>query len=203
MPTIEQILIDVDTQVDFMEPGGRLYVPRAEELLGPLERLFLYARRTRTPVLSSVDEHVPDDPEFRDWPPHCVRGTPGQQKIPITLMAGAVTLRPEAPPFDSATFVLTARGQIIFPKPTLDAFDNPHFRSLIDNLDAGQYVVFGVATEYCVRLAARGLLQRGRRVKIVQDAVRAITPEAEARTREELTSLGAEWVTTAEIVSAA
>jgi nicotinamidase/pyrazinamidase len=200
MAALERVFIDIDTQVDFMDPAGKLYVPGADLIVGTLERLLAYAARTRTPVLSSVDEHTPDDSEFKDWPPHCVRGTPGQAKIPATLMPNSLVLPPEQTVSETILNMLLEYDQLIFPKATLDAFDNASFAELVRRLDVDRYVVFGVATDICVRLAARGLLECGCRVQVVEDAVRAITPEAGERTRRELTGLGAEWVRTADIV---
>ena len=56
--------------------------------------------------------------------------------------------------------------------------------------------VFGVATEYCVRLAAKGLLERGRRVSVVKDAIETLKAEDETRTVAELQALGAKFITT-------
>ena len=82
---------DVDTQVDFMKEDGKLYVEGAEEIIPNLERLTEAARRLELPVVASADEHVPeddelsDDPDFEDtYPPHCMKGTRGQEKIPQT-----------------------------------------------------------------------------------------------------------------------
>ena len=58
--------------------------------------------------------------------------------------------------------------------------------------------MFGVVTEYCVRLVAKGLLERGRRVALVQDAIESLKAEEGTRTLEELTSLGARTVSTRE-----
>ncbi len=221
MTNSELIFVDVDTQADFVEPAGRLYVPGAEAIVPVLERLFAFAARERIPVLSSVDEHAPDDPEFKQWPPHCVRGTPGQEKIAVTLMPRRVVVGPEvssldetlqhfglrkgtspgcATDIDAELRILEEFDQVIFPKATLDAFDNLHFARIIGLLDDRQFVVFGVATDFCVNLAARGLLQRGRAVKIVRDAVRGIAPDTEARICRELSAMGAEWVTTEDLV---
>jgi len=58
------VFLDVDTQVDFMSPRGRLYVPHAEEIIPNLAKLMLWARDHRIPIISSADTHAPDDPEF-------------------------------------------------------------------------------------------------------------------------------------------
>src|SRR4051794_38432521 len=94
MPTYDRVFVDVDTQFDFMDPRGRLYVPQAEAIVPALKRLFEVARRERIPVISSADNHSPDDAEFARFPPHCVRGTPGQQKIAETLLPGRITVEP-------------------------------------------------------------------------------------------------------------
>ena len=90
--------------------------------------------------------------------------------------------------------------QLIFCTKTLDVFTNPHFPALIDELEVGEFVVFGVAADYCVFEAAKGLLERGQRVKIVSDATRPISKDTEAETRKVLSSLGARWVSAAEVL---
>ena len=69
------VFVDVDTQVDFMLPAGKLYVPRAEQLIPNLAKLMTWAREHNIPVLSTADAHSVDDPEFAQWPPHCVAGS--------------------------------------------------------------------------------------------------------------------------------
>src|SRR5437867_6018704 len=76
------ILWEVDAQVDFMLPGGKLYVSGAEKIIPNVNRLVDQARQGRVLLISSADAHRPDDPEFRRWPPHCVKGTPGAELIP-------------------------------------------------------------------------------------------------------------------------
>jgi nicotinamidase/pyrazinamidase len=64
-----------------------------------------------------------------------------------------------------------------------------------------EFVVFGVVSEYCVRLAAKGLLDRGRRVSVVQDAIETLKADDGQRTVTELQALGARFVTTAEALA--
>ena len=71
------VFVDVDTQVDFMLPAGKLYVTGAEQLIPNLAKLLTWARAYNILVLSTADAHTPNDPEFAQWPPHCVVGTPG------------------------------------------------------------------------------------------------------------------------------
>jgi nicotinamidase/pyrazinamidase len=193
------IFWDVDTQADFMLPGGKLYVPGAEKLIPNLKRLTDAARQARVFIVGDACTHAPDDPEFARFPPHCVRGTPGAEIIPETR-AEKVLIVPNqtgAPiPANLSEF-----QQVILEKQTLDVFDNPNTVKVLKRVaeftgaDA-EIFVFGVVTEYCVRLAAKGLLDRGRRVALVRDAIETLKAEDGRKAIEELTSLGARLVTT-------
>ena len=167
------ILIDEDTQIDFMVPAGALYVPRAEQLIPALARIFEGVRERGIPVISSVDAHSENDPEFAGWPAHCVAGTLGQQKIPVTLFRDRATV-PNKPGVELPKGV----PQVIVEKQTLDVFSNPNFLRLLDLYPSEECVVVGVATDYCVRYAIEGLLNAGRKVKVVTDAIRAIDDAA-------------------------
>src|SRR3989338_2447809 len=196
------VFVDVDTQADFMLPGGKLHVPGAEKLLPTLQRLRDFAAQHSIPVLSSTDAHSTDDAEFRDWPAHRVRPTAGQPKGPETLFPNCLVV-PREQERPVAEEELSRYGQLIVEKNQLDLFSSPQAENLVGRLDAEQYVVYGVATEYCVRLAAQGLRQCGRRALLVTDAIQGIEAEGVARTLRELAAAGAAMITTKELVAAA
>jgi len=190
------VFFDVDTQGDFMRPTGRLYVPGAEDLVPNLKRLMDWARTHEVPVISSADAHQPDNPEFKIWPPHCVIGTAGQQRIPETLFPAPVVI-----PCRPGAFQPPARwvGQFIVEKPTYSARDNPNFDAILTALGKRRAVVFGVATEYCVRADALELARRGLRVEVVTDAIKPITEEGGRRALEEMAAAGIRMTTTADV----
>jgi nicotinamidase-related amidase len=66
-----------------------------------------------------------------------------------------------------------------------------------------EYVVFGVVTEYCVCCAAKGLLKRGEKVSIVEDAIETLSPPEGSATLEELKAMGARIVTTQQALAMA
>lgn len=195
MPQHENVFWSVDVQADFMLPGGQLYVAGAETLIPNIQRLISAALASGTLVVSSADAHTPSDPEFAKFPPHCVAGTPGARILPEALGNRVCTIANDASrklPAD-----ILSCPQILFEKQTLDVFDNPHAGELVDLLGPGAgYVVFGVVTEFCVRCAAKGLLDRGRRVSVVTDAIQTLSPEDSRRTLDDLQSLGARLITT-------
>ena len=80
------VFFDVDTQLDFLYPAGALYVPGAENIVNALTALTRFATANRILILSTVDAHSENDPEFKTWKPHCIAGTVGQQKASVTLL---------------------------------------------------------------------------------------------------------------------
>jgi nicotinamidase/pyrazinamidase len=187
----------VDAQEDFMKPGGKLYVPGAEKLLPNFRRLTDAARQGRVFLVSHGCIHTKDDPEFEQFPPHCIRDTPGAKLVAEALTENYVTIPNEATAKLPAD--LTQLQQIVLEKQTLDIFESRHAETLLQRLphDA-EFIVFGVVTEYCVRLAAKGLLERGRRVAVVSDAIETLNPVEASRTMAELKALGATTITTNE-----
>ncbi len=193
---MQTVFFDVDTQNDFMLPAGALYVPGAERLLPKIARLNQYAASRGIPVISDTDAHTEDDPEFRNWPPHCVAGTLGQQKPPETLLDRRVVI-----PSTPGEYAIEGAEQIILEKQTLDCFTNPHLPAILEQLNADRYVVYGVVTEYCVRFAALGLLKTGKRVELVTDAILSLKEDDAARTIEEFLAGGGNLTTVEEVCS--
>ncbi|MEZ5403723.1 MAG: isochorismatase family cysteine hydrolase [Bryobacteraceae bacterium] len=163
------LFFDVDTQIDFLYPAGALYVPGAEAIVATVARLNLYAADHGIPLLSTLDTHAEDDPEFRahGFQAHCVRGTAGWNKPASTLV-----------------------GQTLFEKNTFDAFTNLELVRWVKELAPDRVAVYGVVTEICVAEAVRGLVRTlpGARVELVEDAVKALS---EAKRDEFLAWLGA------------
>lgn len=189
------IFWEVDAQADFMLPGGKLYVPGAEKLLPNIRRLTDAARRGEVFLVSHGCYHTKDDPEFAIFPPHCVAGTPGANLVPEALTDKVVTVRNE--PTASVPEDLSPYQQILLEKQTLNIFESRHAHTLVERLGhKAEFVVFGVVTEYCVRFAAKGLAERGRRVSVVQDAIETLNSEDGKRAITELQTLGVKFITT-------
>jgi nicotinamidase/pyrazinamidase len=181
------ILWDVDTQVDFMLPDGKLYVPGAVETIPAMRRLVEAARAAEVLHVASADDHELSDPELSDepdfqntYPPHCLRGTLGAEKIPETKQADPVPLTLVPYPPGLVTGLVEGRREILLLKKSFDVFTNPNTEALLDAVDPEQVVVFGTATDVCADAAIRGFLQRGRRVQFVEDAAAAIAEERAA-----------------------
>ena len=195
------IFWEVDMQRDFVLPGGRLYVPGAEKLLPNTRRLTDAARHGQVFLVSSGDFHAPDDPEFKVFPPHCVKGTSGSELVPEAITEKVARIANE----DSAKLPddLSKYQQVLLEKQTLNVFDTRHADDLVQRLGKEpEFVVFGVVTEYCVSCAVKGLLERGRRVAVVQDAIETLKPDEGEKTLAEWQRLGARLTTTDQALAA-
>ena len=178
---MRRVLWDVDTQVDFVRAEGKLAVPGAESALPAMARLVAAARAAGVPHVASADDHeltddeISAEPDYREtYPPHCLRGTRGAEKVPETEQADPVPLALTAVP----DRWLVGREFLLL-KKHFDVFTNPNADRLLDLLDPEDVVVFGVATDVCDDAAIRGLVARGRTVTFVGEASRGLD---EART---------------------
>jgi nicotinamidase/pyrazinamidase len=195
MVSRDVVLWEVDTQADFMLPGGNLYVPGAERLLPNIRKLTDAARHGHVFLVSHGCYHVQDDPEFQTFPPHCIKGTAGAEFVPEALTGRVHRVTNES--LEILPHDLSEHHQILLEKQTLDIFESQHAEKLVERLHPqAEFVVFGVVTEYCVRFAAKGLLERGRRVSVVQDAIETLRAEDGRQTVAELRGLGAKFITT-------
>jgi len=196
------ILWDVDTQFDFMLPGGKLYVPGAEETVAAMKRLVDAARAAGIVHVASADDHeladaeISAEPDFvTTYPPHCLRGTRGARKIPETDQEDPVPLALEP----VADRYLEGREFLLL-KKNFDVFTNPHTERLLERLDPDDIVVFGVATDVCDDAAIRGFLARGLKVRFVEDAARGLDDDRVAISTASWREQGVEF-TNAEVIA--
>ena len=198
-----RILWDVDTQVDFMLPHGKLYVPGAEETAPAMAKLVAAAREAGLVHVASADDHELTDPELSEqpdyretYPPHCLRGTKGARKVPETDQEDPVPIGLEPLPehwLEGREFLLL--------KKSFDVFTNPNTERLLERLDPDEVILFGVATDVCDDAAIRGLRQRGRQVLFVEDAARGLDDERVAECTAAWRESGVRFTTVDEVLS--
>ena len=192
---MKTVFFDVDTQIDFMYPAGALYAPGAEHLIPTVARLNRRAAETGAVIISSMDAHRENDPEFQKWPPHCVVDTVGQHKPASTLLEKRIVI----PPAEVAERIDGYR-QILLEKRQLDVFASPNLPWILEALDADRYLVYGVVTEHCVKFAAFGLLKTGKRVEIVTDGIRSLNEDQGQGVVNDFTAAGGTLITAAAVL---
>ena len=184
-----------------MDSAGALYVPGAEAIRPNIERLLRAAGERRLTTISSRCAHETGDPEFKIFPPHCIDGEPGAERVfadlpelPRQEIAADAGANPQAQ--------LQPATHYIVKKKVFDLFSNQWLEGLRRRGDfkGEPCVVFGVATDYCVRACALGLAEAGARVLLVEDAIRGVAVETTSRTIDEMRAAGVEFTTTDEVL---
>ena len=185
--TDSDVLLVVDIQNDFC-PGGRLDVPRGDEVVTPINRL---AQRFRHIVLTQ-DWHLPDHRSFASahpsrkpyeviemsygpqilWPDHCVQGTPGAEFRPDLHIPHAELVLRKGHRRDIDSYSAF--------------FENDHRTptGLIGYLrERGLSRVFlaGLAFNFCVRYSAEDARREDFAVTVIEDACRAIDVDGSLR----------------------
>jgi nicotinamidase-related amidase len=193
------VFLDIDTQIDFMLPCGKLYLEESQRIRGNLHRLLEYALLNRILILQTADTHTQDDPEFTAYgfPAHCVAGTEGWRRVPETYLVPdrVLTNDGEWTPPNGAERV------ILIEKPSFSIASNPNALRLVEALRPCHFVAFGVATEGCVRRSILSLRNLKFEVSVVIDAVAAGRIKRGEQALEEFASLGVRPLLTDDICS--
>jgi nicotinamidase/pyrazinamidase len=200
------LFYDVDTQRDFMLPGGALYVPGAETILPALQRVTGLARRLGIRRICSMCRHFPGDRELLRnggrWPDHCLDGTPGQRKVDETQVVDPCYLPAREIGSVELETALKHRGELIIEKQDVNVLaGNANARPLLTRL-AREYdniVIYGVTTDVCVDYAVKAFLEQGRIPDVVFDAIRAINPGNAAAALERWCEAGVTTITCTEL----
>jgi nicotinamidase/pyrazinamidase len=202
---VNELFIEVDVQVDFVDPAGALYVPGSQDIVPNIRRVLECATQRGITTISPMCAHVVNDAEFQQFPPHCIEGTPGQRRyfdelprLPRRVWAPEATV--------SATDLKIEPGHhYVAQKRTFPMFSNPWMHGLRERgvFQGVPCVVFGVATDVCVRCDVLDLCHAGALVRLVTDAIAGLTAADTQRALDEMQRAGARFVRTDEVVSPA
>lgn len=164
-----QVLIDINTQRDFMLAEGGVCIRNHRRVLTHIRRMMAWARRRGIPIISTCEVY-PDSNGNNGDPKYCVDGTPGQRKIRYTLVPNRICF-PADGNTDLPRDMLRCYQQVVLHKRCLDPFDEPRIDRLLSEVCAAQFILIGASAEGAVKAAALGLLQRDKRVAVVVDGV--------------------------------
>lgn len=146
----------VDMLNDFVRPGAPLRVEGAEALIPVIARGRQAARQAGAKLVYLCDAHRPDDPEFRAWPPHAVRGSKGAQVVE--------ELAPDP-------------DDIVVPKRRFSGFFGTDLDLNLRERGLRRLVICGILTDICVYHTAADATQLAYEVMVAKNAVAAATGE--------------------------
>jgi nicotinamidase-related amidase len=162
-----QIIIDVDTQKDFLLVEGKACVKNHRRVLAHIRRVMAWARYYNVPIISTAEVYADNNGE--SIPDYCIDGTDGQKKVRYTLLNNRVCFTADGNT-DLPRDRLRKYKQIILHKRCEDPFDEPRIDRLLSEVKASEFILVGTSLEGAVKSTALGLLQRGKKVTIIIDA---------------------------------
>ena len=194
------VLVDVNTQRDFLDSEGACPIANREMVVPMLRRVVAWAKRNHIPVISTVDCHRPCEVRYKPLPQHCVDGSHGQEKLDCTLFGSYVKVESDntlSVPAD----LFRRHQQAIFRKRTTDFFLNPKADRFVTQLPAEHYVVTGVSLEGSVKSIVLGLIARHRSVTVVVDSCGYFDPSESDLALRLMEAKGVEMISAADLAT--
>ncbi|MFH1614775.1 MAG: cysteine hydrolase [Planctomycetota bacterium] len=162
-----RILVDVDTQRDFLLAEGLVCVRNHRRVLANIRRVTAWARYNNIRIISTAQVY----PENNGRKEHfCIDGTAGQRKISYTIRNNHISFVADGNT-DLPRDILRSYDQVIFNKRSFDPFAEPRLDRLLSELRVDEVILMGVCTEDAIKATVLGLLHRGKKVTVVSDAV--------------------------------
>ncbi len=112
------------------------------------------------------------------WPPHCVQNSPGSEILLDKKLFKAVVRKGMDPQYDSYSGFQDDGGK----KTDLD--------QLLKKEGIGKLVVYGIATDYCVRATALDGVAAGYKVVLIKNLCRGVAQDTSQKAVEEMKAKG-------------
>jgi nicotinamidase-related amidase len=171
------VVLVVDMVRGFCEEGRSLYVgPTVREIIPRIWELLRRERAKASHIIFLCDNHDPGDPEFKMFPPHCVRGSEEAEVIPE----------------------LQEFAEEAIPKRRYSGFFDTNLDQRLKELQPDKIIVVGDCTNICVLYTVADARNRDYAVEVPADCVATFDADAHEFALHQLkTVLGAEVTGTA------
>jgi nicotinamidase/pyrazinamidase len=211
---VKRALIVVDMQPDFL-PGGPLAVPHGDQVVPVLKALI--ASNRYEAVILTQDWHPFNHGSFASaagkkpfevgklgdldqvfWPNHCVQNTPGAALLLAEDAAKAVKAD------HSKLVAVVQKGMDAGVDSYSGFFDNGKknqtpLHGILQKFGITDLDIGGLAFDYCVGWTAEDAAGLGYKVRVIEDATRAIAPESSDAMVAKLAARGIRFVGSGEI----
>ena len=197
----QTVFWDVDTQCDFMQPEGKLYVPGAETIIPKVSEVRRFALEGGYSMVADIDWHSRDNEEISEtpdlketFPPHCMAGEPGSERVGFLGDVQIETIEMDEVDADAIQpLIRKEQFHIVIRKNSLDVFDNPNTDKLVKLIEPKRVIVFGVALDFCVYYVVRGLCKfPDIRICVLKDVVKGLEARPEREIFDEFKKMGVE-----------
>lgn len=180
------VFMNIDTQKDFMLPEGSLYTKNAEKILPILKKITEYSKKNGIKVINTCDWHYDNsrelsvNPDFiNTFPQHCMANTDGADYVDEVKLddfyRASVIGWEEKYNYDVIKNSINRERNIIIRKDAFSVFEgNQNFETVLKILNAKEFYVYGVVTQVCVNYVVCGLLDKGYKVNVIVDAIKAL-----------------------------
>ena len=163
---MKRALVVIDMIEDFAHEGGALYCgPSMGRIIPAIQRELERARAVGEPVVYLTDNHLPDDAEFKVFPPHAIVGTKGAEIIP--------EVAPE-------------EADDVIPKRRYSGFFGTDLDITLRERGVDTLRLVGDCTNICVLYTAADARNLGYAVEVVGDGVTSFDEEAHRDALREL-----------------
>ncbi len=151
---------------DFADPSGALYCGSSMERVIPvIASEIARARASREAVVYLTDNHLPDDAEFKMFPPHAIAGTKGAEIIPS---------------------LAAQKDEVVIPKRRYSGFFGTDLDITLRERGVDTLRLVGNCTNICVLYTAADARNLGYAVEVVRDGVTSFDGEAHIDALREL-----------------
>lgn len=151
---MNELLMVVDMQNDFVTKSGVLYFPKAEAIKPIVIDIVKDSMRKNRDIIFTKDWHEPDDLEFKRFPPHCVRDTYGSELFD--------ELKEVIKGYEMAFFVFKNR---------FSAFFGTNLHEILGRLSPSKIEICGVDSNICVMYTVEELRNRDYEVVVYEDGI--------------------------------
>ncbi len=178
----KRLIWNTDTQKDFVNPEGKLYVHGAEKLKPKFSKILQIAKEKEIQVVSTADWHhsnskeLSHDPDFiTTFPEHCMAQTEGAMFVSESTLENPVIFDWDINYNITDYLAEKPNANIVIRKDIFDVFaGNPNTLQIIKFLNPEEVFVFGVTTNVCVDYAVMGLVEHVKKVYVVEDAIKEL-----------------------------
>jgi nicotinamidase/pyrazinamidase len=198
MKTIGVIVVDVQGDFTIWKKGALAVAGTDAAFIETLRKATEKLKQSGHAVLATQDWHPPDHISFYTshpgrkpfdvvdvrnkkqvlWPPHCVQGTENARLLLDETLFDAVVRKGQDRRCDSYSGFQDDGGA----RTEMDG--------LLKKRGVQELIVYGIATDYCVRATALDAAKAGYTVAVVAGLSRGVAPETTAEALEEMQASG-------------